>query len=514
MPLKLTALTALTSPSYDDLMYIVDDPLGVLPVSKGVTIQNLFSGAVNVKQYGAVGDGIANDTAALNAAWVAVSDGGVLTIPSGTYLISDTINWENKDNITIYGNKANIITKAGSNFTGKAMVSLVGLNYGHVDGLAVTSNLAINLPAVGIALGRWDAGDGALNYYSNCNFSGAFTHSTFYDVGSECTTFVHCYFQSTTVKPVYYTSSIDDAALCVITPVSNSRKAFYSCYFANFSSLANQRIIVIDNITKGVSIHDSFMALSEQGYCVLLEGSPASMYGLTLENIDVEGTNKAGSRLLYIGQDNPSSGMIINQITWLEASDYVIEAGTIGFIYSWLNALPYGTHTKYLKVSADCYYNVIMGYGNAQIDVDGGKNFTANQVTWMSSGSPFCGAGAYGAWNRDDNVLDRLYDYDSEASGAKRRMYGGYIDGATPTVAGGSIYEIILGGATTITNFLNGIPGQEITLIATDANATIQHNANIKLAGSANFVMGTGDTLTLIYHSHLGVWHETSRKEA
>ena len=45
---------------------------------------------VNVKTYGAVGDGVTNDTAAFNAALKSLADagGGVCLVPKGTYLIS------------------------------------------------------------------------------------------------------------------------------------------------------------------------------------------------------------------------------------------------------------------------------------------------------------------------------------------------------------------------------------------------------------------------------------------
>jgi hypothetical protein len=47
-------------------------------------------GQVNVKEYGAIGDGVTNDTAAFNAALksLANSGGGVCLIPKGTYIIS------------------------------------------------------------------------------------------------------------------------------------------------------------------------------------------------------------------------------------------------------------------------------------------------------------------------------------------------------------------------------------------------------------------------------------------
>ena len=51
-------------------------------------------GQVNVKEYGAVGDGVTNDTAAFNAALasLATAGGGRCLVPKGTYLISATTN--------------------------------------------------------------------------------------------------------------------------------------------------------------------------------------------------------------------------------------------------------------------------------------------------------------------------------------------------------------------------------------------------------------------------------------
>jgi len=51
---------------------------------------NVTSQAVNVQQYGAVGDGVTDDTAAIQAA-VTASAGRTVFVPAGTYLISQTI---------------------------------------------------------------------------------------------------------------------------------------------------------------------------------------------------------------------------------------------------------------------------------------------------------------------------------------------------------------------------------------------------------------------------------------
>lgn len=80
-------------------------------------------------------------------------------------------------------------------------------------------------------------------------------------------------------------------------------------------------------------------------------------------------------------------------------------------------------------------------------------------------------------------------------------------DDATPSVAGGNLF--VTGGTTTITDFDDGTEGQQITIISEHA-ITITDGTNIFLAGSANFVMASTDTLVLIQKAS-GLWYEISR---
>jgi len=89
----------------------------------------------------------------------------------------------------------------------------------------------------------------------------------------------------------------------------------------------------------------------------------------------------------------------------------------------------------------------------------------------------------------------------------------GVLDGtATPSVSYASSYPLKMlrtNGTPTITNFLNPHTGVPFTLFFTGATV-IQNNANIKLAGAANFTGSADDTLTLVYASD-GVFREVSR---
>lgn len=89
------------------------------------------------------------------------------------------------------------------------------------------------------------------------------------------------------------------------------------------------------------------------------------------------------------------------------------------------------------------------------------------------------------------------------------RTIGTLADGPTPSVLGGSYWRT--GGTTTITDFIDDINGQEITLIA-EHTVTIEDGAGkLVLNGNTDFVMAANDTLTLINRS--GPWFETGRSD-
>ena len=84
------------------------------------------------------------------------------------------------------------------------------------------------------------------------------------------------------------------------------------------------------------------------------------------------------------------------------------------------------------------------------------------------------------------------------------------VNSATPSIKNneGNVFTAINSVATTITNFPDGYAGQRILIIALNANTTIQHNANISLAGGVNFVMSANQNITL---QRADIWREVSR---
>ena len=101
----------------------------------------------------------------------------------------------------------------------------------------------------------------------------------------------------------------------------------------------------------------------------------------------------------------------------------------------------------------------------------------------------------------DDVILaDNVF---STSTGIKQTLD----DSGTPSVKGRSLFDT--GGTTAITDFDDGAISQTIRIIASHS-VTITDGASIILAGSANFSMVAGDTLTLTMFDSQ-VWQEVSR---
>jgi hypothetical protein len=70
----------------------------VLDADEGGVMYPVAAGVANVRAYGAVGDGVTDDTAAIQAALDARPKNQIIYFPHGTYLISDTLRWTGEDN--------------------------------------------------------------------------------------------------------------------------------------------------------------------------------------------------------------------------------------------------------------------------------------------------------------------------------------------------------------------------------------------------------------------------------
>src|SRR5690606_23726477 len=74
-----------------------------------------FSKVINVKDYGAIGNGIVNDTRSFAAAIKILSTNDTLHIPKGKYLI-DQVRLNNLPNLTISGSGELVASTKGTSY--------------------------------------------------------------------------------------------------------------------------------------------------------------------------------------------------------------------------------------------------------------------------------------------------------------------------------------------------------------------------------------------------------------
>lgn len=117
------------------------DVAGALNNSSGSGVTGLV---VNVKNYGAKGDGVTNDTTALAAARAAVLTagvaGGALYFPAGTYVYSSTLQFGvagTQANVRIVGDGASSILKPTGAFSGTPAIEFRNVSYWRVTDVVV-----------------------------------------------------------------------------------------------------------------------------------------------------------------------------------------------------------------------------------------------------------------------------------------------------------------------------------------------------------------------------------------
>lgn len=474
---KITALTALPSPSYDDLMYVVDDPGGATPVSKKVTVQNLFGSIINVDWYGAVGNGVTDDTAAIQAAInTAVSTGygqtrpGRILIqlnPGKAYVITNPINLCNMQGITIDGGSSQMGAVIVAKCTGKAAFEIIGSQAIELRNLQVWGNIA-NTPSMAFWVSRSNAVGGAnstMVTFRNVYTYGYFTKCVYYGLETEDNHFYDCVLNTYGggLVAVAYIARANDLAL---TPVHTTLLGaafgsyninFQNCHLTMDGAVNTARALYARDTMMGVSLRDCYLA-SFGLDPIELEG----VNRLDIQNIGMEGTYNNSIKLtlrniwdttqivaINVSLGAPANYSLYADDTTILTDSYFIkcEPGYSGGAYKPFR-LYRATNCDFTGV---CKY--IMGTFDITIDTAYSSNCKFRKglddtISWIN--------GAYSGGDIIDDFSVYPYVYDFATGGVHVKLPGSWVH---PLYLG--VYSIWV-DATGDLRIKSGAPGSDL----------------------------------------------------
>jgi Pectate lyase superfamily protein len=353
----------------------------------------------NVKAYGAVGDGVADDGAAIEVARLAVVavGGGKLYFPPATYKITGPIVHGSDIPIVFEGaaDGASIIIGSGN-----ALLDLSGTSRCVVRNLRFsTSGASVN---VGILLSRISGRHSASHSFENVTVNGAFVNAAVYSIGAELVTWSGCRIINTKASATsyaFYTSTENDLSVTSTVGtiqgsadgVTNSAsKVISGEIWHNGTGIAlgiagetnqwdfsgylhsNFRTVVISpsgtnaTLSGGISFHD-----------VRFEGTAATAIYMT--EIDI---NKMTiERCSFFSTGAPESGSVIYQaatahtllgMTLRGNSIFTNTISVYALAQSWIQGL--------ITVRGICYENVFTGYLSTPTFTGSIANYYRNTV--------------------------------------------------------------------------------------------------------------------------------------
>lgn len=417
------------------------------------TLAERFAEVYNVKDYGAVGDGVADDTTVIQAAINAADDGAIIYFPRvavGSYYKFSTLTstknltfrgdgWYNY-NQTAFGNAQ---WATASDTTGSVLRSTA------TSGAAITSatqgktlrleKLAIVGPGSGTSIGVDFGGGSNYQIYGAWNdvLIGNFSTDVRLD-NVQDHTFIGVRFRGATLG----------------LQLQNS---------------ANQNVFLNAEFQGTVTAH----AITNTEGVQFLGG--LAQNGITTFASLVAGSSGIKS-ILYEGMYYESSGMVLAAFDTTDGNvQHVMFRDTLA--NSTGTAFSY-TGTTFRVNWLGLENNKWQGYT---------VNFDTNQYTFTTVGknnrfAAITGAASTPSFTNADT---------------------------TPSVLNSDRWLVTNSAPTTITDLDDGYEGQIVTLKFSDGNTTIQDGTNFQLSGGANFTSSADDTMMLI--SIGGIWYELSR---
>ena len=433
----------------------------------------------NVKDYGAVGDGVTDDTEEIQAAIDAISllsYRGTVFIPSGVYLISDTLVI-----------KANSLTLRGSGYESVLYNNTANMPTIKIQDVNQITIKDLYIKGNGGAYGAGGTNDEGIlldharySWFEKLWIQYNGSHGIKSINGCWGNKIINCYIVNNLLDGIHFVG--DDTQ-------ENSGQN------GNATMLKNNVISVNGN--DGVEWAGS-TGLDMTGN--ILESNIAS--GLKLGSRDAVGIATMGANIKgnYFEQNDSSQIKIIVKSTG-SLSVYSVEISGNSFISTSTtgdDALI--TQIAYPGAFSFGLSNTLIGRN--QFSMTGA---TLDYYVKLASSSPTVSIDLSGAfWNYDYISLagSGTIIYDGQPMPKPRAAAITAADGITSALIHAVIY-VNISGAIDITadpQIVNGFTGQTILIIGDDSHTlTLDDGAGLQLAGGASCVLGVNDMIKLIY---------------
>jgi hypothetical protein len=450
------------------------------------TVENKLRDVVSVKDFGAVGNGVADDTAAIQAAIAATltNRGGVVFFPPGIYCFANTLSLSG-------ANKGISLIGSGS--------SLAGQN---------------NAPTVL----KWIGGASiAVDVGADCRNSSV--RSLDFENTGTCTSFIRVgvtdgfLIQEVCMRPTVFPST---AAIILGIAAANPGRCDHAILrdINIFGNGVGQVGVLADRA------QDCRMFNAQLLQCRLVLGMSGSMdivdfewFGGSISTftdepaaaIEIKQCRGATFHGLHMERNGGSAAFL--EVSGSGTTDarginvyggYISGTSTTSQIFrlNWAAAdvLISGVTTVQLASA----YNFVSNIASRSVTLIG--NSLVAGATEVSGATGYSNVVAFG------NVIDSLRQ---TPRGLVTASLGTAANGDTsPSVRGLNSLWFNNSSSTIITNLSNAIDGQVVTCVFNDSNTTI-NRSNAYLLGGTNFTSTAGDTLTLIYRTPY--WYEISR---
>src|ERR1039458_909110 len=208
---------------------------------------------VNVKDFGAKGDGVTDDSAALNGAMAyvrarrSVGNGqpGItgqaytakLVIPQGRYRVVSSLNWTNLVSLTVEIDCQGCVIDGQTR--GAPLIDALGSRWLRVNGLTIWGNDSLT-PSIGLQIGRTTGASADDHHFKDLTLSGFFSFAALYDFAAETTSFDHLLVWNQSPSPSAFGGVLDGinhwhaaSAFTVVTAPVDTLQSFNETLFVN-----------------------------------------------------------------------------------------------------------------------------------------------------------------------------------------------------------------------------------------------------------------------------------------